>query len=207
MLDTAFDIAGHTISRLELLAFALALAGVALTARVSVWGWPPTIAASALYGWLFYEHRLYGDAALQAFFIAVSVWGWRAWLRTPEPPPSESEPQQNLHPTLGIQSLAPASLFKLGLALFAAWLAIGALLARFTDTDVPWLDAAPTAGSVFAQVLLARKFLQAWVVWIGVNAIAIALFVTKALWLTALLYAVLLVLSVAGWRHWRRLAA
>ena len=58
MLDTAFDIAGHTISRLELLAFALALAGVALTARVSVWGWPPTIAASALYGWLFYEHRL-----------------------------------------------------------------------------------------------------------------------------------------------------
>jgi nicotinamide mononucleotide transporter len=45
------------------------------------------------------------------------------------------------------------------------------------------------------------------VVWIGVNAVAIALFVTKALWLTALLYAVLLVLSVAGWRHWRRLAA
>lgn len=207
MLDSAFDIAGHSISRLELLAFALALAGVALTARVSVWGWPPTIAASGLYGWLFYEHRLYGDAVLQAFFIAVSVWGWRAWLGQAHQRPSESEARQSLDPRLGIRSLAPTSVFKLGLALFAAWLAIGALLARLTDTDVPWLDAAPTAGSVFAQVLLARKFLQAWMLWTGVNAIAIALFITKALWLTALLYAVLLVLSVAGWRHWRRLAA
>lgn len=207
MLDTAFDVAGHTISRLELLAFALALAGVVLTARVSVWGWPPTIAASALYGWLFFEHRLYGDAALQAFFIAVSIWGWRAWLSDARQPPREPEPQQSLGPQHRIRSLAPDSALKLAFALFAAWLAIGALLAGLTDTDVPWLDAAPTAGSVFAQVLLARKILQAWMVWIGVNAIAIALFITKALWLTALLYAVLLVLSVAGWRHWRRLAA
>lgn len=210
MLDTAFDIAGHTISRLELLAFALALAGIALTARVSVWGWPPTIAASALYGWLFYEHRLYGDAALQAFFIAVSVWGWRAWLspppQSPAQPPPSSEPKQSLGLRPGIRSLPNAALFKLGLAVCISWLVTGALLARFTDTDVPWLDAAPTAGSIFAQVLLARKILQAWVLWIGVNAIAIALFVTKALWLTALLYALLLALSVIGWRHWRRLA-
>jgi len=202
MLEPAFEWAGAAVSRLELLAFLLALAGVALTARVSVWGWPPTIAASALYGWLFYEYKLYGDAALQGFFIAVSIWGWRSW--TCAAAPASAAPIDAMDQ--GIRSLSRRAAIGLGAALLATWAVLGALLARLTDTDVPWFDAAPTAGSLFAQVLLARKRLEAWPLWVGVNAIAIALFVAKTLWLTALLYALLLALSVAGWIHWKRLA-
>jgi nicotinamide mononucleotide transporter len=46
-----------------------------------------------------------------------------------------------------------------------------------------------------------------WPVWVGVNVVSVALFATKGLWLTTLLYAVFVVLSVLGWRAWRRLAA
>lgn len=198
MLEPALHLAGSSVSWLELWAFALALGGVVLTARVSPWGWPPTIVASALYGWLFFEHRLYGDAALQLFFIAVSAWGWRAWLRT--------TPADASRAGYGVRSLDARVTRRLALALVACWAALGALLARFTDTDVPWFDAAPTAGSVFAQVLLARKFVQAWVLWIGVNLIAVALFASKSLWLTAVLYLIFVALSVAGWRRWRQLA-
>mgnify|MGYP006273580351 FL=1 len=198
MLEPALHFAGSSVSWLELWAFALALGGVVLTARVSPWGWPPTIVASALYGWLFFEHRLYGDAALQLFFIAVSAWGWRAWLRT--------TPADASRVGSGVRSLDARVTRRLALALVACWAVLGALLARFTDTDVPWFDAAPTAGSVFAQVLLARKFVQAWALWIGVNLVAVALFAGKSLWLTALLYLIFVALSVAGWRRWRQLA-
>jgi len=198
MLEPALHFAGSSVSWLELWAFALALGGVVLTARVSPWGWPPTIVASALYGWLFFEHRLYGDAALQLFFIAVSAWGWRAWLRT--------TPADASRVGSGVRSLDARVTRRLALALVACWAVLGALLARFTDTDVPWFDAAPTAGSVFAQVLLARKFVQAWTLWIGVNLVAVALFAGKSLWLTALLYLIFVALSVAGWRRWRQLA-
>jgi nicotinamide mononucleotide transporter len=47
---------------------------------------------------------------------------------------------------------------------------------------------------------------QAWALWIGVNLIAVALFASQSLWLTALLYLILLALSVIGWQRWRRLA-
>ena len=198
MLEPALHFAGSSVSWLELWAFALALGGVVLTARVSPWGWPPTIVASALYGWLFFEHRLYGDAALQLFFIAVSAWGWRAWLRT--------TPADASRVGSGVRSLDARVTRRLALALVACWAVLGALLTRFTDTDVPWFDAAPTAGSVFAQVLLARKFVQAWALWIGVNLVAVALFAGKSLWLTALLYLIFVALSVAGWRRWRQLA-
>lgn len=204
MLDSALPFAGTSVSWLELVAFAFALAGVVLTARVSPWGWPPTMVASALYGWLFFEHRLYGDAALQLFFIAVSIWGWRAWLRPPQTPDGQSPSGGN---RLGVSSLSGPARLRLSIALGAAWLATGAVLSRFTDTDVAWLDAAPTAGSLFAQVLLARRYREAWALWVGVNAIAVALFAIKSLWLTAILYALLLALSVLGWRHWQRLAS
>lgn len=224
MLDStphlaALHFAGSSVSWLELVAFAFALGGVVLTARVSPWGWPPTLVASALYGWLFFEHRLYGDAALQLFFIAVSIWGWRAWLRplqatdsqTPpgqippgEAPPGHAPLRQN---PLGVRSLSPTTRTRLLIALGSAWLATGLVLSRFTDTDVAWLDAALTAGSVVAQVLLARRYREAWALWVGVNAIAVALFAIKSLWLTVILYALLLALSVLGWRHWRRLAS
>lgn len=195
MLNDALAFAGASISWLELFAFICALAGVALTALENPWGWPVSAIASLLYGWLFVEHRLYGDGLLQLYFIAVSLWGWRLW-RT----------SNATHATpLRIHRLSVRDSAILAGALGAGWLMLGALLARFTDTDVPWFDAAPTVGSIAAQALVARKALQGWHLWIVVNAIAIALFSWKALWLTALLYALLLALAWVALRRWRRL--
>ena len=74
-----------------------------------------------------------------------------------------------------------------------------------TDSDVPFLDALPTVGSITGQLLLGRKRVENWAVWVGVNVVSVGLFATKGLWLTVLLYAVFVVMAMAGWRAWRRL--
>ena len=84
------------------------------------------------------------------------------------------------------------------------WPATGLFLANFTDTDVPWWDAFPTAASLVGQFLLARKYIENWAVWIVVNVVSVGLFAYKSLWLTAGLYAVFIVLSIVGWRTWRQ---
>jgi nicotinamide mononucleotide transporter len=84
------------------------------------------------------------------------------------------------------------------------WLATGSVLLNFTDTDVPWWDAFPTAFSLIGQYLLAHKRLENWAVWIIVNIVAAGLFAWKALWLTTLLYLVFIALSVLGWRTWAK---
>jgi nicotinamide mononucleotide transporter len=78
------------------------------------------------------------------------------------------------------------------------------LLQHFTDTDVAWWDALPTALSLVGQALLGRKYIENWLVWLVVNAVSVALFVHKELWLTALLYALFTAMSVWGWRAWQR---
>ena len=80
-------------------------------------------------------------------------------------------------------------------------------LMRWTDSNVPWLDALPTVASITGQVLLGRKRVENWLVWLGVNIFSVGLFAYKGLWLTVLLYGIFAVLSVVGWREWRRLAA
>ncbi len=100
---------------------------------------------------------------------------------------------------LGARGLAAAAV-----ATFAAWPLLALALAAGTDSDVPWFDALPTAASITGQVLLARKCLENWPTWLAVNVVSVALFAFKALWLTAVLYALFAVLSVAGWRAWQR---
>ncbi|MFM8548665.1 MAG: nicotinamide riboside transporter PnuC [Betaproteobacteria bacterium] len=201
MSNPALEFAGGAVSWLELIAFALALAGIALNALEIRWGWPLSALASLLYGWLFLQHRLYGDGALQAYFAAVAVWGWYHWGK------SSSESAPVAARALPIRRLDRRAFTLLGILLLSLWLAVGWLLSNWTDSDVPWWDAAPTAGSLVAQALVVRKVLQAWHLWIAVNAIAIALFAFKSLWLTAILYALLLLVALAALLRWRRLCA
>ena len=96
----------------------------------------------------------------------------------------------------------------IALAAFAvAWPATGLFLKRYTDTDVPWWDAFPTALSIVGQWLLGRKYIENWPTWIVVNVVSAALFAYKGLWLTTGLYVVFVGMSMIGWRVWlQRLA-
>ena len=91
-------------------------------------------------------------------------------------------------------------------ATLAAWPLMGLLLKHATDSDVPFLDALPTVGSLTGQILLGRKLVDNWAVWLAVNVVSVGLFAVKGLWLTVLLYALFAALSVVGWRAWQRLA-
>ena len=199
MLEVAFTLFGAGVTWLEVIAFALALGCVICNVLEIHWAWPLAIAASLLYAWLFFTSKLYGDVAVQAFFVVSSIWGWYQWLFG--------------HRKTAAGAVQPLRITRLGrrrvLAVAALWLALwpllGAALARFTDTDVPYFNALPTIGSFIGQILLALKFVETWPVWLIVNAVSVVLYATKALWLTVVLYILFGALAIAGWRRWNRL--
>lgn len=193
---SAFTLGGSAISWLELVAFVLAIAMVVLNIRVNPLGWPLAIISSLLYVALFWNSRLYGDASLQIFFAAVAGWGWWQWLRGTQADGSALQVRE-----LGQRGRAVALA-----ALVVAWPATGLFLKHYTDTDVPWWDAFPTAASVLGQWLLGRKYVENWPTWIVVNVVSVGLFAYKGLWLTVLLYGIFIAMSFAGWDAWRRLA-
>jgi nicotinamide mononucleotide transporter len=155
------------------------------------WGWPLAIISSVLYFFLFWHQRLYGDACLQIVFAVLAVWGWWVWLKDIE------------GASMPITTSSKRSRLIFMVSGVVLWLVTGAFLRKYTDTDVPWWDAFPTAFSLVGQYLLAYKNLDNWVIWILVNVVSVGLFAWKGLWLTTLLYLAFIVISVLGWRAWR----
>lgn len=196
LLTPAFTAWGAGFTWLEIVACVLALAMVAANLRVHPVAWPLAMASSLLYALLFADSRLYGEASLQLVFIVLAGWGWWQWLRGRG---AGGGP-------LRVRRLGPRGRWIAATTTLAAWPALALLLQRITDTDVPWLDALPTVGSIAGQVLLARKLVENWPVWLAVNVVSVGLFAFKGLWLTVGLYALFAVLSVVGWRAWSRLA-
>lgn len=190
----AFTAWGSPFTWLELLACGVSLAMVLANLRVRVVAWPLAIVASLLYFLLFWDARLYGDAVLQIFFVVVAFWGWWQWLRG----------RDGTGAVLAVRDLGAAARWRVLAIGLLLWPALGLFLWRFTDSDVPWWDAFPTAFSLVGQWLLGRKYVESWAVWLGVNVVATTLFAYKGLWLTAGLYTLFALLSVAGWRAWQR---
>jgi nicotinamide mononucleotide transporter len=197
LLAAPFSLLGSPVSWLEIVAFVLALWMVVANMRVQLIAWPLAIASSAAYLLLFAHSKLYGEAGLQLLFIAVAAWGWWQWRFGRQADGS----------ALRVRWLAWRERLALAALTLAAWPALGALLDRFTDSDVPYWDALPTAGSVAGQWLLGRQYVENWPVWVAVNAVSMGLFAWKELWLAALLYGLFLLMALWGWRAWQRLAA
>lgn len=180
---------------LEIAAAILGLINIVLIVQRSVWNYPFGLAMVAISGWLFAqpEIRLYSDAGLQVFFFVVQIYGWWNWSR------ARATTGEIAVLVLG----APARLAVL-LAIAAATVGWGALMSRYTDAALPWWDAFIAMASVAAQLLMARRYLENWILWIGVDAVAIGVYATKGLMLFALLYLAFLMLSIMGFLAWRK---
>lgn len=177
---------------LEWVAAGLGVINVALVVRRSVWNYPFGLAMVSLYFVVFAEARLYSDALLQVFFFVVQLYGWRNWVRAKA---EAGEVQVGL--------LTVRERIGWSAATLAASLAWGLGMARFTDAAAPIVDAGVAGFSVSAQILMARRKLENWVVWIGVDIVAIGLYASRGLALTAGLYGLFLLLATVGFFQWR----
>ena len=165
---------------------------ILLASRNSVHTWWTGIVGCALFAMLFLEARLYADVTLQAVFIVTSLAGWWFWARgsTGAPPP--------------IRRTAPVLLATLAALSLAVAAGYGALLHRFTDAYAPFVDSGVLVLSLLAQLLLVRRMIETWPVWLLVDTIAVPLYLSRGLNLTATLYALYWLNALYGFRRWRR---
>ena len=185
---------GFSTTPLELISFVLAATTVLLNIRQNHWAWLFSIASSSTYAVVFFDARLYGDSGLQLVFIAASVWGWWQWLR------GSGETK------LVVTRLGRTGWMWALAGWGAAFLALSMFLKTYTNTDVPHIDGFLTAGSLVGQLLLARKKVENWHVWVVVDLLYVGLYIFKDLHVTAVLYAVFVVLAWRGLRAWGNLA-
>ena len=179
---------------IEIAAALLGLINVALVVRRSVWNYPFGLAMVSLYGVLFFEQRLYSDMLLQVFFFVIQLYGWVNWARAGK-----------FEGGVVVENMRWPE--RIGWLVFAAGfsLSLGTAMAGFTDAAAPYVDSAIAGFSVAAQMLQSWRRVESWVLWIGVDVVAVGLFIWRGLYVTAGLYAIFLMMCLFGLREWLRM--
>lgn len=177
---------------LEIFAVLTGLLHVFLLTREKLIAWPLGILSVATYTLIFFDNKLYSDVILHIGYIALNIYSWWKW--SSKANTSNHLPISYLNFTFRIWILVLIILGSSGLGWF---------MQQNTNADFPFGDAFTTVTSLTAQVLLAFKKRENWILWMVVDVVAISIYSAKGLYLTAGLYLLYLAISFMGWRSWK----
>lgn len=182
-------------NKIELLGAILGILYIFFSIRQNILTWPTGLLASILYVLVFYSAKLYADMGLQVYYVFISLYGWYYWLKGKKKQFSSRVPVRKTSKQLWL---------KLLLVSILLYIVLLYLLINFTDSDVPHLDSVSTALSIVATWMLAKKYIEHWLIWIFVDAFSAGLYVYKELWATVLLFFVYTVMAYLGYLQWKK---
>ena len=177
---------------LEYFGFITTIACTYLAAKENILNWPVSILSIVISAIIYFDSYLFGDFALQFYFLFTAFYGWWFWVK------------KNDHQEKPIVSISLQGWLVVTVTIIVLAFVLGHLLDRYTPSNVPYEDGFCTAVSLVAQIMLTRKILENWLLWILVNICYVPLLIYKNLNLYALLYAILVFIALKGFLDWRK---
>jgi nicotinamide mononucleotide transporter len=156
----------------------------------------------AIYIFVYYDSGFYADMGINVYYLLAGIYGWVLW-RVKARRGGKERGDEHAFPITHtpVRYVVPLIIVS---AIF--FVVIAYILIHFTDSTVPYGDSFTTALSITALWMLARKYVEQWLVWIAVDAVCGGLYLYKGLYPTAVLYLLYAVIAVAGYIKWRKMA-
>ena len=180
----------------ELLGIIFSFIYLYFSIKQKIWLWPLGLISSAIYTYIFLKSGLYADMGLQIYYVIISVYGWYYWFNNKTPKLNNKK--------LEIKYLDKKTAGLLLLITIILFIIISQILLYFTDSEIPYWDAFTTAAGITATWMLAKKYIEHWLIWVVVDLISSALYFYKNLNLTVILYIVYTVMAVIGYMQWKK---
>lgn len=201
----------------EIVAVITGIASVWFAKKENILVYPVGIISVLLYVYICLQVQLYADAAINFYYFILSIYGWYFWKHGKNEPDEELEKQFPIDHVfeeeitdkntgklqISFNSARQNSMYLL--IVICAGALLGVLLQQFTNTDVAWWDGFVTAFFLVAMILMAKKKIENWVLWIIGDAAAIPLYIYKGLYVSAFQYFVFTILAIAGFLSWFRI--
>lgn len=186
---------------MDALAVVFSIASV-LCARVNnIWVYPTGIAGILLSISIFVRsaYKLYPDAALNGYYLVMSVYGWYFWARRPRP---GEAPAGGHTPITWCNS---RDLMTAGVIFVLLWAGLYVWLSTYRINNVPVMDSFSSAMAAVGMWLLARRKVENWLALLIADGVDIAMFFVKKLILFSFLNVFYVVIAVLGFIAWKKL--
>ena len=186
----------QSMSPWEMAAVILAVFYLLLAVKENILCWLFALMSTAIYTVLFWDVSLLMESALNVYYMAMAVFGWYQWTRGGHN--GGGQPH-----ALAVQSMSARQHVLVIVAIVVLSSVSGYLLGEHSSAAWPYVDSFTTWASVITTYLVTRKYLQNWLYWIVIDAVSVPLYIDRGLGLTALLFAVYIVIAVFGYLKWR----
>ena len=181
-------------NKIELLGAILGILYIFFSIKQNILIWPTGLVTSTLYIIVFLNSKLYADMGLQVYYVVISIYGWYFWLKGRNSDKSEALPVRKLSKSLWL---------KLSAICVVIYFIILYIL-KLTDSDIASLDALTTALSIVATWMIAKKYMEHWLIWIFVDLLSSGMYVYKNLWPTVILFLVYTIMAFFGYIEWKK---
>lgn len=179
-------------SLLEWTAVAFGVSEVLLARKNSIWLYPTGIISILCGSILLLESKLYAETLLHGYYLVMSIYGWANWKNRSRSGASRITKSDSKDQTI-----------TFGIAVFG-WGFLYFMLTRFTDSDVPVIDAFVSSTAWAGMWLLAKRKLENWI-WLNIsNLVAIPLLYSKQLYMFSFLTLFLFVVAIFGYLDWKK---
>jgi len=179
-------------NKIEVLGAILGVLYIVFSVKQNILTWPTGLLTSLLYIAVFYNSKFYAGMGLQAYYVVISIYGWFYWLR------GKQTQTQNVQ----VKKTSAKLWGKIIVSSIFIYFLILLVLLNFTDSDISYFDSLATALSIVATWMLARKYIEHWLIWIFVDLLSSALYVYKNLWPTVVLFLIYTVMAYIGYIEW-----
>lgn len=195
----AFEVLQYPVSYIELVATLFGLLSVYYATQANILTWSTGLVNVLFLFLLFYQIQLYADMFLQVYFFVVTIYGWSHWKsKSPENKISIlAQKPRFLSLLLLITGSLLAGLFFSNIHLY---------LPQFfkEPASFPYIDSFVMVASIIATILLARKNIESWYLWISIDIVCTILYYQKEVYFLSLEYLIFLVLASYGCYHWKQ---
>jgi nicotinamide mononucleotide transporter len=182
-------------NKTELLGAILGILYIVFSIRQNILTWPTGLLTSLLYIIVFFKSGLYAAMGLQVYYLAISFYGWYFWLRGKN---------TNNKSRLSVQLVKKKLWIKIGVISILIYSVTLFILIKYSDSNVPFWDSLTTSLSIAATWMLAKKYIEHWIIWIFVDLVSSGLYIYKNLWPTVVLFIVYTVMAFLGYIEWKK---
>jgi len=174
-----------------------------------------------LFAAIFFQIQLYASLLLQVFFFVANLYGWYAWSRQN----SDNEAALKVRWLKRSDALLLTAICLAAIILMTFFIdPVFALLSHITITLLqgvgfavtlptlqpdafPFWDSAMLILSIAAMVLMTRKYVENWLLWIVIDLISIVIYAIQGVYAMSLEYILLTAIAVMGSAAWIKSAS
>lgn len=186
-------------SMLELIVLLAGLISMWFSRKENIYVFPLTAIAAGVYIFSnLADEWLPGNAGLGAYFLAMSIYGWKVWAKR----------DRRRHRVVRITNSSPKEKQWQMIYFAASFVVLFAIIhlfkIYFTPGAIAWPDALVYATAFTAMWMMVQKKLECWYWWMAAIAMIIPLYFIKNYLLTSIYYVPALAMAYWALHRWKR---